>query len=303
MADGSAGVIEAGAAASDAAVEARREALEQGKTTVAKPATAPAKTVKPAKPGKPDWHQFEVTGWLTNFNSIEFGFWKKERNKAKSRQFTNDMDIFADISEGGVRTEMLGYREDLWTKNVGMDKRLVFKLFSESLNWRGTMDLMLARSIQQTLGARGLPVMTYAMNTNDHEQVVYLERSANKWPLMPENFSFFLLEDGRLEFYRIRQDLLCLGADYTVYNQRGEMIAHLDGRIFNLASKWKCRVRADHKEKRILSVLKMFCGMLIFNGQCRRHIETLAVAIQHGKANPKIERQEADLYMNPRRVR
>ena len=303
MVDSSAGVIEAGNAAADAAVEARREALDQAKKVAPRTAPKAELATKPVKPGRPDWHQFEVTGWLTNYNSFEFGFWRRERNKAKSRQFTNDMDIFADVSEGGVRTELLGYREDLWTKNTGMDKRLVFKMFSENLNWHGTMDLMLARSIQQTLGARGLPVMSFAMNTNSHEQVVYLERSAKKWPLMPENFSFFLMDDKHLEFYRIRKDVFCLGADYTVYNQRDEAIAYLDGRIFNLASKWKCRVRADHSDKRLLTVLKMFCGMLIFNKPCRRHIETLAEAVRHGRANPKIERQEADLYMNPRRVR
>jgi hypothetical protein len=295
-----ASVIEAGSAAADAAVEARREVLEQ---------SAPAATSQPATKGRaakaarPGWYEFQVTGWLTNFNSTEFGFWRKERNKAKSRQFTNDMDIFADISENGVCIEKLGYREDLWTKNTGMQKRLVFKLFSDSLNWRGTMDLMLARSVQQTLGARGLPVMTYAMNTNDHEQVVYLERSANKWPLTPENFSFFLMEEGRLEFYRIRHDIVCLGADYTVYNQRDEVVAHLDGKILNIASKWQCRVRADHKDKRLLAVLKMFCGMLIFNKACRRHVKQLSQDVRRGTTNPKIERQEADLYMNPRRVR
>ena len=65
------------------------------------------------------------------------------RNRAKSRQFTSDMDIFAEVIENGERTGLLGYREDLWKKSTGMDKRLVFKLFNETLNWRATMDLMI----------------------------------------------------------------------------------------------------------------------------------------------------------------
>lgn len=290
----------ADAAAADAAAEARREVLEQGRGPRS---AAAAQKNRKTRPGGADWYRFEVVGWLTDLNSVEFGFYKRSRNKAKSRQFTTDMDIFAEVIEGGERTGLIGYREDLWSKSAGMDKRLVFKLFSEGLNWRGTMDLMLARSVQQTLGARGLPVMTFSINTNDHEQVVSLERSANKWPLLPENFSFFLLDDGGLQFYRIRQNLFRLGQDYTVYNQKNERVASLDGRFFNLASRWNCRVRTDHKDKRLHVVLKMFCGMLMFNGQCRRHIKALSKAVRDGKATPKIERQEADLYMNPRRVR
>ena len=140
----------------------------------------------------------------------------KSRNRAKSRQFSADMDIFAEVIENGARSALLGYREDLWTKNTGMDKRLVFKLFTESLNWRATMDLMVGRSLQLTLGARGLPVTAFSINTGDHDNMVYLERSAHKWPLLPEHFSFFLLEDGRPAFFRLRRDFIDVGGELTL---------------------------------------------------------------------------------------
>jgi Transposase len=44
-------------------------------------------------------------------------------------------------------------------------------------------------------------------------------------------------------------------------------------------------------------------GMLIFNGSCRRHVRRIARDVRTGRYEPKIEKQEADLYMNPRRVR
>ena len=137
---------------------------------------------------------FIVDIWITDLNFTEFGVYKRTRNRAKSRQFTSDMDIFAEVIEDGERTGLIGYREDLWEKAEGMDKRLVFKLFNETLNWRATMDLMIGRSLQQTIAARGLPVMTYSVNTDEDNFIVYLERSANKWPLLPENFS--LLHHG-----------------------------------------------------------------------------------------------------------
>jgi len=220
MADGSrTAVIEAqaDAAAAEAAREAKAEILARSDMEVA-PARAARLSKRSKASAKAQWAEFTVDIWITPFNSVEFGIYKHSRNRAKSRQFTTDMDIFAEVIEKGERTGLLGYREDLWRKNTGMDKRLVFKLFNETVNWRATMDLMIGRSLQLTLGARGLPVTCFSVNVGDHDNMVYLERSANKWPLLPESFSFFLLEDGKLRFFRLRRDFIDLGGDYTLYN-------------------------------------------------------------------------------------
>ena len=210
----------------------------------------------------------------------------------------------SDLIEDGERTGLLGYREDLWKKSEGMDKRLVFKLFTENLGWKATADLMLGRSIQQTIGARGLPVMTYSINTDDDSYMIYVERSANKWPLLPEYFSFFLMDEkGKPEFYTLRRDVINLGGDYTLYNQRGENVGHLDGKVFSIGGKWKGKVKAGVDGKRLMTVMKMFAGMIVFNGDCRRHMKRLYKDVRSGRLDPKLERQEADLYMNPRRVR
>jgi hypothetical protein len=289
----------ADAAASDAARDARAEVMEQTATTK----VAGVSKAVSAKAIQNGWYHFVVDIWVTNFNRFEFGIYRRSRNRAKSRQFTSDMDMFAEVLEGGERTGLIGYREELWEKAQGMDKRLVFKLFSESLNWRATMDLMIGRSLQQTIAARGLPVMTYSINTDDDHFIVYLERSANKWPLLPENFSFFIMRDGEPHFYRLRRDLINLGGDYTLYDQQDKPVGTLDGKIFSIGGKWKCKVRQDHADRRLLTVLQMFAAMQIFNSDCRRHMRRLWKDIRRGKVRPQIERQEADLYMNPRRIR
>ena len=307
MADGSRTMtaeIEADAAAAEAAREARAEVLERAeKIEAPPPATKAAKAKAARESKKSQWAEFVVDVWITSLNSIEFGIYKHSRNRAKSRQFTTDMDVFAEVIEKGERTGLLGYREDLWKNNTGMDKRLVFKLFNETVNWRATMDLMLGRSLQLTLGAHGLPVTCFSINVGDHDNMVYLERSAHKWPLLPENFSFFLLDDGKPEFYRLRRDYIDLGGDYTLYNHRKQAIGYLDGKVFSIGGKWKGRVKTEYADPRLLMVLKLFCGMLIFNADARRHMRRLAKEIAAGKYTPKLEKQEADLYMNPRRVR
>jgi hypothetical protein len=308
MADGSRTVVhEAEAAAADAAREAKAEVLERAAKSERPSPQAQSSKIAFAKSLRTsktkEWVAFSVDVWITNFNSIEFGIYKKSRNRAKSRQFTSDMDIIAEVIEDGARTGLLGYREDLWTKNTGMDKRLVFKLFTETVNWRATMDLMLGRSLQLTLGARGLPVTCFSINTGDHENLVYLERSANKWPFMPEDFSFFLLENGKPTFFRLRRALINVGGDYALFNQRNEAIGFLDGKVFSIGGKWKGRVKAQDADPRLMMVLKLFCAMLIFNDDARKHMRTLAREVASGRYSPKLEKQEADLYMNPRRVR
>ena len=304
MADGSGKpdtiVREADAAAAEAAVEARNEVLERAGVEKAGPRHNRAS--RQVKAGKA-WHEFEVNVWLTDLNDVEFGVYRHSRNKAKSRQFTSDMDIYAEVLENGERTGLLGYRADLWKKSAGMERRLVMKLFNESLNWRASMDFMVARSVQQTVGARGEPVTAYAMNIGDHEFVVHLERSANKWPLMPEHFSFFLMDEGEPRFFRLRRSLINLGGDYTLLDERGRSIGYLNGRFVTLTGHWSGSVRAEHASARLLMVLQMFCGMLVFNRGARRHVRNLYREVLAGKHVPKLQRQESDLYMNPRRVR
>jgi len=294
---------EAEAAGNDAANEARAEVLAREAIS----ATADIKrTGRPSRSrvsATDPWVRFKVDVWLTDLNPTEFGIYRRSRNRAKSRQFTSDMDIFAEVIENGERTGLIGYREDLWKTTSGLDKRLVFKLFGENLNWRATMDLMLGRSLQQTVGARGLPVTSFSINTNDHDQMVHLERSANKWWGLSEYFSFFLMENGTTKFYRLKQDLISVGMDYSLCDGAGHKIGLLDGKVLTLAGLWDCKVRKEHADARLLTVLKLFAGMLVFNKSCRRHVARLARDVAAGRVEPKLQKQEADLYLNPRRVR
>lgn len=282
------------AAVSDAANDARGEVTKI-------PGVTKAIAAKSIKNG---YYHFIVDIWITDLNTTEFGIYKHTRNRAKSRQFTSDMDIFAEVIEGGERTGLIGYREDTWKKAETKDKRLVFKLFNESLNWRATMDLMVGRSLQQTIASRGLPVMVFSINTAEDDFVVYLERSANKWPLMPENFGFFIVgKDGQPVFYRLKRDFINLGGDYTLFDQQGRNVGHLDGKVFSIGGKWKGKVRVENADRRLLSVLQLFSAYQVFNSDCRRYLRRLWRDVGRGKLEPTLDAQEFDLYKNPRRVR
>lgn len=263
-----------------------------------------SKTDAPA--GRAGKHCFEVDLWITDLNTTEVGIFRHSRNRAKSRQFTSDMDIFAEVKENGERTALIGYRADLWETKTGMERRLVIKLFTPNMNWRATLDMMLGRSLQLTHGAKGVPVTAFSVNLVDHDQIIQLERSASKWPGMPENFSFFVmkdLKDGRPQFYRLRRNWVSIGDDYILYDDKDRQIGKLNGRVLNLGGKWKVEIDEAYADPRLDMVLQLFCAMLKFNDQCRQHLEDLLGALHRGKLEPKLESQEADLYMNPRRMR
>lgn len=293
----------ANSAAADAAADAKSEAMARvGLENEAQGSGKKARRGARSR-SKGEWQQFSVDVWLTDLNPTEFGVYKRSRNRAKSRQFTQDMDIYAEVLEDGKRSALIGYRADLWKKKEGMGRRLVIKMFTESLGWRSTMDLMIGRSLQLTVGSRGRPVPAYSLNTDDDDYMIYLERSARKWFGLPDHYSFFLMNDGKLEFYRLQRAYINIRGDYRIYDSHNTCIGTINGQLLSIAGKWHCQIRSEYASKKLLTVLKMFTATIVFNGAARRHVRKLWHDILDGKVDPKLEYQETELYMNPRRMR
>jgi hypothetical protein len=247
--------------------------------------------------------RFKVDLWLTDLNTTEIGIMKRTQHESDSRQFTKDMEIIGQIKDGRERTGIIAYRKGLWKDGEGMKRRLVIKLFSETMNWRGTLDMMMGRSLQLSVGAKGVPVTAFSINLARHEQLIQLERSAQKWTLFPEKFSFFVLAKDGPRFYRLRRNLIGVGKDYSLFDDRGRKIGSLDHKIINLGGSWKVRLDADHSNAKLEQVLQLFCAMLRFNGQARRHVAGETKQMLMGHTNRQLDGHEEDLYMNPRRGR
>jgi hypothetical protein len=245
--------------------------------------------------------RYSVDLWWTDLNTTEIGFFKHTQHRAKSRQFSKDSDVIGSVDVNGERTGLLTYRRGLWEESEGMKKRLVVKLFSQEMNWRGTMDMLMARSVQLSLGARGFPVPAFTINISGHEQIVSVERSARKWPFIPEDYSFFVLDEKLPRFYRLRRDWISIGQDYTLYDEKNARVGHLNGRVLSLGGRWDVQVREDHDNPRLNNTLQLFCGMLRFRSAIERHLRVVMRDVHAGNGDLKIEAQEVDLYQNPRR--
>ena len=246
--------------------------------------------------------KFTVDMWWTNLHDVEMGFFVHSRHRAKSRQFTQDSDVIGETIENGERTGLITYREGLWKSEKPGEKRLVLKLFTPSMNWRASMDMLIGRSVQLSAGAGGFPVTAYSILIDGLEEVVQLDRSARKWPGMPEQFSLFMMEDGEARVYRLRQDWIDFTRDYTLYDQTGAKIGRLNGHLFDVGGRWDVTLDGD-QPKHLATVLQLVCGMLKFNPAARRHVNRVTRSVSAGAMKLALEKQEAGLYLNPRRPR
>ena len=247
--------------------------------------------------------KFKVDFWATDFNLAEIGIMKRTQNEAASDQFTKDMEIYGQTVVDKERTALLAYRQELWNANAGFERRLVIKLFSERLHWRGTAEMMLGRSMQLTMGAGGMSVPAFSINLGRHDQLIQLERSAHKLPFLPESYSFFIQTKSGPKFYRLKRNVFCLGKDYSLIDQQGRKIGKLDGRVVNLGGAWMVKLDPAYANAKLEAVLQLFCAILKFNGSARRHVRHLGKQARLGKLRPKIDHHEDDLYLNPRRRR
>lgn len=247
--------------------------------------------------------RFKVDLWATSLNPTEIGIMKRTQHEAASDQFTKDMDIIGQVKYGSERTGLIAYRKDLWKSGEGMKRRLVIKLFNENLGWRGTLDMMMGRSLQLSIASRRVPVTAFSLNLSRHDQLVQLERSANKWPLLPEKFSFFIESNDGPRFYRLRRNILAVGRDYTLYDDRGRKIGSLNHQVINLGGSWKVKLDPKQSYAKLETVLQLFCAMLRFNGQTQRHVRREVEQVMCGRAVRQLDTHEKSLYTNPRRTR
>lgn len=257
-----------------------------------------ARTTSGAKIKK---RKVKVDFWATDLNTAEIGIMKRTQNEAASDQFTKDMELYGQTVINGKREALIGYRQELWDGSEGFERRLVIRLFSETLGWRGTAEMLLGRSVQLSIASGGRAVPSFSVNLARHNQLIQLERCAVKWPFLPEKYSFFIQEKTGVKFYTIRRHLFSIGADYSVHDQKGRKIGVLDHQLLNLGGAWMMRLDPDHRTKKLEAVLELFCAVLKFNRASKGHVKQLAEDVLRGRVQPDLDHDEENLYLNPRR--
>lgn len=241
--------------------------------------------------------KIEVDMWKTSLHGKEIGIKKKEQYMAKARQFTRGMDIIGELKEDGKSIGNVAYREDI------KDERLVIKLFTESMNWYGTLEEAVGRSLTQSLVYRQ-KFASFFLILPRYKYMLKLEKNLGGIG-RKETYSFaFFNEEGNVKSFMIEQKRFSFGDDWVIKDATGQKVADIDGKKFDIGGQWNVRVyhKKLAKEHEFVTPLLLFAGMRKFEGNVEKRIGKLLKNVKAGKI-VDLQKEELTLYENPRSLK
>lgn len=249
------------------------------------------------KPSGKEELRVSVDLWKTGLHGKEIGINQQEVHMAKSNQFTRDMNIIGEIKEKGEENGTIGVREGI------VEQRLVLKAFSGSLTFLGTFEecVSLELAVKNSIH-HAYPVFRVILPRYDY--VVEL-RKAHGGPFIAEKYSFFMnIDDKFNEFFTINQKRLSRGGDWHVKNSKKEVVAKIDGKMFDIGGEWDVKIYSPNlaKEKEFVTVLILFAAFRKYEKMVIKRIDKYFKDYKKGKSFEP-DHDELTLYKNPRSKR
>ncbi len=182
-----------------------------------------------------------------------------------------------------------------------MDRRLVVRLFSQTLNCaRHHGSDGRAEPAAYKGCARHSVTATPSIRMRIIS-IIYLERSANKWPVLPENFSFLVVR-GRQNRPFTGCGMTSSASAATIPCMTSAMQGGAPRRsIAVLGGYWKGKVRAEHADKKLMTVMKLFVGTIGFTVHAAGTSRVWRKMSRAGRVETEARALRADYYLNPRR--
>lgn len=247
--------------------------------------------------------EIEVDMWKTGAHAVEIGIKKEAELRSKSRQFSKDMDIVGQV----VEEKTVGYitfREEPW-KLEEPDKYVVIKGFTKSINWKASLEQLVAKTMMQSVAAdRAMPV--FMINLSNSEHLVTLEKTHRKPSIGKSIYAFNLINDDlNVLTYAIETDRMSIGNDWFVFDNSRNKVAEIDGSKFNIGGKYIIRLNTELEtyNSKMEYVLILFAALNNYLSDIEGAVEKGMKKIKDGKAIAKVSKEEAQLYLNPRRIK
>ncbi|MHA1232071.1 MAG: hypothetical protein ACTSRP_25015 [Candidatus Helarchaeota archaeon] len=264
-----------------------------------------------------------VDFWKTDLHGVEVGIRQKEQLRAKSRQFSKDLDIYGAIIENGQRTGFVGIRKEAWEKGIdeeyemeggevlGPSKatigRLVIKAFTDEINWMGSLEEQVALELPRSYYT-ALPVFTVVMPR--FEFMIRIERIYSR---MGNLYVTTLVTEEKgekkiLEIFEIDEKLLTFGSDWVVRRRsigNKDIVAELDGKILNIGGKVVIKIYDEKlaKNRIFRTMLILFAAMTKYHTKVKKKIFEIRKRIFKGDLMIIPTHQELELMRNPRSIR
>ncbi len=248
--------------------------------------------------------EITVDLWRTSTHSVNIGINKQEQLMSKSRQFTKDTEIIGEISEKGETTGYVTYRKDQWDSSE--EKRLVIKIFSDSIGWKSSMEELHARELSQSFSINeALPM--FSTNINRLDYLLLIEKVHLGVSFNQEKYVCFLIDDKTGEGMPIQlvSERISIGGDWYVLDHHGNKIAEIDGKSFNIGGKYVIRMidNLGVFERELVEILVLFATYLKFKDEVEKDIMEKIKQLRQSEGNIKVDPDELALYRNPRRIK
>lgn len=246
------------------------------------------------KPSGKEELKISVDLWKTDIHGKEMGINQQEVYMAKTSQFTRDMNIIGEVKEKGEENGTIGVRESI------IDSRLVLKAFSGAMTFLGTFEECTSLElVTKNSFHRNYPVFRVILPRYDY--VVELRKTYGGF-LRSEQYAFFMNIDNKFnEFFTIGQKRIARGDDWFVRNVRNEVVAKIDGKMFDIGGEWDVKIYSPNlaKEKEFVTILVLFAAYRKYEKQVIKRIGHKFEAYKHGKSFEP-DNDEMGLYKNPR---
>jgi len=270
------------------------------------------------------YKKLTVDFWATDLHGEEVGVRQDAQHRAKSRQFSKDMEIYGALFEDGKKVGFVGWRKEAWESGIDEEDeevegeilgpstaeigRLIIRCFTNESNWIGSLEeqvvLELPRSYYEPL-----PVFTIIIPR--YEFVIRVERIYSRTGNLYCT-TLITKEKGDkekiMDIFEIDEKLFTLGSDWVV-RRRGankkDIVAKLDGKILNVGGKVDITIYDEElaKNRAFRMLLVLFAAMTKFHNKVKKKIRKVREQIFNGEIQIKPTHQELEMMRNPRTIR
>ncbi|MHA1279388.1 MAG: hypothetical protein ACTSQI_06905 [Candidatus Helarchaeota archaeon] len=267
---------------------------------------------EPKKKKKEKWkkitrRQFTVDFWRTSLHGEKIGIRQKDQQRAISRQFSKDMELYGEIREGHTEIGNIGFRNKEWNEydiTKGKLSRLIIRFFDENGHWEGSIEEDTVLGMAYSLAYKeALPAFNLFIKGNSKIfKITPIEEGISDKLIMP----IILQKDGKIiDFLLFDRKQFTMGDDWEIYrlHERKKILADLDSKKLDIGGKVEVRIYDPElkNNKIFINTLILFASTIKFFGEVKKKLkEAFKLYIEEGFPF-KPDRPELQLFINPRR--
>ena len=252
--------------------------------------------------------KIEVDFWKTDLHGKEIGIRQKDQQRAKSRQFSKDMDIYGSVKIDGEDEGHVGFRAEEWENynlEAGNFPRLIVRYFSESDRWVASIEQDNIKTLALSLGYER-STLVFDVFLAGNRNVFTLEKVERGTGSMDRVFIPLVLEkEGKeVDYFVFQEKRFTIGSDWKLYraNDKDKTLVDFDSKKFNIGGKVEIKIFDPVlvKNKVFRTVVILFAALIKFWGEAKDRMDDAFKKYRKGEIPFKPDSHELDMLENPR---